>query len=89
MSPSRRSGEAEPSLRHGDGPAQHARRLDPLADDPLGVGESGLVGGAVRGTAGQLRDFGDEGLVLGAPIEHDLIMGLTGCQRRLPDCTCG
>ena len=48
--------------------------VDPLPDDHLHVVQGCLVGTAVRCTARQCRDFGDERFIFPAPIDDDLML---------------
>ena len=69
------SGEDEPAFGFGDVAAEFAGGLDPLVDGDFGLGDGFLAGGSVGGAAGEFGDLGDEGLVVVAPVEDDLVAG--------------
>ena len=77
-------GEDEAAFGLGDGPAEHGVGFDPLLDDDFDVGEGIAVGFTVHRAAGEFRDLGDESLVLRAPVNDDLILGLRH-RARLPN----
>jgi hypothetical protein len=64
----------KPAGRFRNGAAQFPRGFQPLRDDDFGVCEGFLTSGAVGGAASQLGDYGDERLVLAAPVENDLVL---------------
>src|SRR4051812_6979364 len=67
------SGEQESSLRLWNRAAEFAGGFDPFLHYDFHVLESFQAGIAVRGAPGQLRDFRDKRVVLGAPVEDDLV----------------
>jgi hypothetical protein len=69
-------GEDEAAFGLGDGSAELDGGFDPLLDDDFDVGEGFAVGFSVRRAAGEFRDLGDESLVLLAPVNDHLILGL-------------
>jgi hypothetical protein len=50
-----------------------ARRFDLVINRFLGACQRGFLGGPVRGATGEFRHFGDEHLILVAPIDNDLV----------------
>ena len=56
-----------------DGTAKLGGRFDPLLDHRLGVGDCLLVGRPICGTPREFRHLSDEGLIVIAPIDGDLI----------------
>ncbi len=68
----RSSRERQSPLGLGDGAAEAGGRLDPLAGDLLDVGQGPGLRRAVGTAAGKLGDFGDEGLIVLAPVDDDL-----------------
>ena len=60
--------------------AQFPGGLDPFADHHLGIRERLLVGSTVCRTARQLWYLGNIGLILGAPVDDDLLPCLLNCQ---------
>jgi hypothetical protein len=59
-------------------PTEFARGFQPLGDHDFGVGDGFLAGGAIGGASCKFRHIGDEGIVIGAPIENDLVLCHSG-----------
>ena len=62
------------ALGFGYGPAKLARGLDPFGDHDLRVGECFLPCRTIGRTARKLGNFGDERVILGTPIQNDLVL---------------
>ena len=67
--------EDEPAFGFGNRAAQFLRRGNPFLDDGVRVFERGLLGRTIGGATGQFRHFGDERIVLCAPIDDDFVFG--------------
>src|SRR5215217_5536796 len=66
--------EDEPAFGRGDLPPQLPRGLDPLARDDAQIRQGLFVRRAVGRAARQLGHFGDEGVVLLAPVDDHLVL---------------
>lgn len=73
-------GEQKSAFRLRDGATDFAGGFNPLLDDGFRVLQSLYASAAVRGAPRQFRDFGDEGLVVSAPVEDDLASFGPCCQ---------
>lgn len=67
-------GERQSASWFWDWPPQFLCRFDPLPDDDFNVCQCFLVCGAICSTARQLGHFGNEGLIILAPIDNDPVL---------------
>lgn len=78
------SGEQEPSLRLRDRPPQFLSGFGPFLNHDLGIRQRLLPSGTISRTTGQLGNFGDERVIVNAPVKKDLRMTSDFVIRSLP-----